>query len=87
MLTFAMMAAIRRKANAPPRPKKTLRAQPERAKPHPLVGSGNPQNSAAARTKTNSTWLYYRMVAVATHSPSHRSKSPHQTKITTVMLL
>src|SRR3954447_19989996 len=60
--------------------------QGESAKPRLLVGPGNPTNSAASRTKTHRARSCYRMVALATRPPSRRSKSSHQTKITTVML-
>ena len=85
MLAFAMMAAIRHRANKP-RPKKPHRPRSEDIQFYPLVDSRNPQNSAASRQNAHSPRLRHRMVALAKGPSSGRPKSALQIQITTVML-
>ncbi len=85
MLAFAMMAAIQHQANKPP-PKKPCCALQERLRPHSLVETGNPPDSAAAREATYPTRLHHRMVVVAPCSSGRRTESSPQTESTTVML-
>ena len=84
MLAFAMMAAIRHQANRPS-PKKPHHARDENHRPHSMVNSGNPQDSAASRPKAHPTRLRHRMVTLATSSSSSSAKSPSQNQFTTVM--
>ena len=91
MLAFAMMAAIRHRANPPP-PKKTKRRTPAKTKAShadidPLVNSGNPPHRHQTRAKPYPTRTYRRMVTLAQSSPSCRSASPLQSKTATVMLI
>jgi hypothetical protein len=69
MLAFAMMAAIRHRANPPP-PKKP-NAEPRQKPKHshavidPLVNPGNPPHRHQTRSKADSTRSYHRMVTLA----------------------
>ena len=58
----------------------------ERLRPHSLVETGNPPDSAAAREATYPTRLHHRMVVVAPCSSGRRTESSPQTESTTVML-
>jgi SRSO17 transposase len=87
MLAFAMLAAIRRRANEGPPPKTTARARRrDGPRPDPLVGPGAPPRRHAARPKASSTRPGHRLVAVATGPPSCGTPSSSQTRSATVML-
>src|SRR5439155_8673278 len=65
MLAFAMMAAIRHRANPPP-PKKRNAASRQKPKhahaaADPLVDSGNPPHRRQTRSKAYPTRAYHRM--------------------------
>jgi len=84
MLAFAMMAAIRHRANPPP-PKKTKRRPPAKAKANhpttdPLVNPGNPPHCYQTCSKADSTRTHHRMVFLAQSSPGCRSTRPLQIK-------
>src|ERR1700686_4054212 len=90
ILAFAMMAAIRHRANPPP-PKKTKRRPPAKPKHNhpttdPLVNPGNPPHCYQTCSKADSTRAHHRMVFLAQSSPGCRSTRPLQIKKTTVML-
>jgi SRSO17 transposase len=84
MLAFAMMAAIRHRANPPP-PKKPA-AEPRQKPKHrhavfdPLVNPGSPPHRHQTRSKANPTRTYHCMVILASSSPSRSSTSPLQSK-------
>jgi SRSO17 transposase len=69
MLAFAMMAAIRHRANPPP-PKKT-NAEPRQKPKHrhavvdPMVDPGSPPHRHQARAKADTTRTHHRMVTLA----------------------
>lgn len=90
MLAFAMMAAIRHRANPPPpkKPNAEPREQPKHrhAVNDPLVNPGNPPHRRQTRSKANSTRACHRMVLLAKSSPSGRSTRALQSKTATVML-
>jgi hypothetical protein len=90
MLAFAMMAAIRHRANPPP-PKKRNGAHQQNPKHNhaatdPLVNAGNPSHCHQTRSKAHSTGPHHRMVLLAQSPPGCRSTSSLQIKKTTVML-
>ena len=90
MLAFAMMAAIRHRAN-PPSPKKTAirpRQKPKLRHPvvDPLVNPGNPPHRHQARAKEDPACTHRRMVTLAQNSPGRRTAGPSQKKTATVML-
>jgi Transposase DDE domain len=91
MLAFAMMAAIRHRANALPQLPKNDRAQraleiiPDPA-PDPLVGAGNPPHRDTPCATTHRHCSQNRRVSLATRTSSRRTTSPHQDKSATVML-
>ena len=70
MLAFAMMAAIRHRANPPP-PKKKQNVAPQQKPKHyhaatdPLVNPGNPPHCHQTRAKAYSTRTNHRMVLLA----------------------
>jgi hypothetical protein len=89
MLAFAMMAAIRYRANPPP-PKKTKRpttatTRHNRTAVDPLVDPGSPPHRHLARSKADSTRPCHRVVILAQGSPS-RSTARSSQKKATVML-
>jgi SRSO17 transposase len=89
MLVFAMMAAIRHRANPPP-PKKR-NAGPRQKPKHshavtdPLINPGNPPHRHQARAKADQTRSHHRMVVLAQSPPGRRSARSSQ-KTPTVML-
>jgi SRSO17 transposase len=84
MLAFAMLAAVRRRANDLPPPK----TEPwRRCGAGALVGPGNPPGSNAARPAPDRARPHHRLVRVAQSPPSRRTGSPHQTRGATVMLV
>ena len=90
MLAFAMMAAIRHRAN-PPAPKKPTaepRQKPKRrhAVIDPLVNPGNPPHCHQACAKAHPTRTCHRMVTLAKGSPGDRSTRSLQITKATVML-
>jgi len=77
MLAFAMMAAIRHRANAGP-PKKPCASGPNI--PDPLVNPGNPPHRHEARSKAHPTRRRHRMVSLASRPSSRRTpRSPQKT--------
>jgi hypothetical protein len=92
MLAFAMMAAIRHRANPLP-PQKKRNAEPRQKPTHrhggidPLVHPGSSTHRHQARSKANPTRTYHRMVFLAQSSPGCRSTRPLQIKKATVMLV
>jgi hypothetical protein len=89
MLAFAMMAAIRHRANPPPPKKRNAeprrKSKRNRALIDPLVNPGSPPYRHQTRSKANPTRTYHRMVILAQGAPGRRTASPHQ-KTATVML-
>ena len=90
MLAFAMMAAIRHRANPPPLKKPN--AEP-RQKPNyshaafdPLVNPGSPPHRHQTRSEADPTRTRHRMVTLAQGSSGGRSASALQSKTATVML-
>jgi hypothetical protein len=77
MLAFAMMAAIRHRANPPP--PKTPTAEPRQRPKHshaifdPLVNPGSPPHRHQTRSEADPTRTYHRMVTLAQSSPSCHS--------------
>ena len=84
MLAFALMAAVRHRANQPPPPK----TKKGLAKPRsdPLVGSGDPACGDALGPAAHPARSRHRLVGVAPRSPGRRTRRSHQTKIATVVL-
>jgi hypothetical protein len=90
MLAFAMMAAIRHKANQIKKHRLSLKKQQavppsKTAAPHPLVHPGNQTYRSTPRAKANKPNPRYRVVTLA-KSPSSRRQKRTSKKITTVML-
>jgi len=88
MLAFAMMAAIRHRANPPPPKKRNgARQKPKhnRAIIDPLVNPGSSPYRHQTRSKTDQPRTYHRMVFLAKSLPGRRPARPHQ-KTATVML-
>jgi SRSO17 transposase len=84
MLTFAMMAAIRRQANIAPSQKI---CDGQSVSSDPLVNPGNPAHRRSPRAKTNKTRPHYRMVKLAQSPPSRRSARSYQEENATVTLV
>jgi SRSO17 transposase len=83
MRAFAMLAAVRRRANDLPPPK----TEPWRRRgAGALVRPGNPPGSNAARPAPDRARLRHRPVRVAQSPPSRRTAGPHQTSGATIML-
>jgi len=79
MLAFAMMAAIRNRANtAMAMPKKPRRPGSDDTKARPLVASGNPVHSHTPATTAHQPRIRHRLVTLATRSPSRRTESSPQ---------
>jgi hypothetical protein len=70
----------------PRRPQKQCAEPPDPNVTDLLVRPGNPPHRREAYAKTNPARLRYRMVALATGTPSLSTISSYQTKIATVML-
>ena len=87
MLAFAMMAAIRHRANAVmATPKKHRRPGCRSSRPYPPVAPGNPAHRHMPRPTPHPARTRHRMVAPATSPPGHRTTSPHQPQNATVMV-
>src|SRR5450432_2620532 len=90
MLAFAMMAAIRHRAN--PVLSKKRSAEPRQKQKHhhpvidPLVYPGSPPHRHQTRSKAHPARTHHRMVALAQSSPGPRSARSLQSKTATVML-
>jgi SRSO17 transposase len=90
MLAFAMMAAIRHRAN-PPSPKKNQAPSLGSSQsattptPDPLVDPGSPPHRYQTRSKAASTCTHHRM-AILAQGTSGRSPARSSQKTTTVML-
>ena len=81
MLAFAMMAAIRHRANTAPPPKTMRRTRTQAAAADPLVGSGNPPHRHQACATTHPPRPRHRLVNLATRSSSRSSESSYQTEM------
>ncbi|WP_247387674.1 transposase, partial [Bradyrhizobium sp. 143] len=90
MLAFAMLAAIRHRANPPPPKKRNLAPRQKPKHNHtatdPLVNPGNPPHCHQTCSKAYSTRTHHRMVFLAQSSSGCRSTRSRQIKKTTVML-
>ena len=90
MLAFAMMAAIRPRAN--PSPPKKRNGAPQQKPKHnhlttdPLVNPGNPPYCNQTCSKADSTRTHHRVVFLAQSSPGCRPARAPQSKKATVML-
>ena len=85
MPAFAMLAVIRRHANAPA-PPKTRSGSPGGARPHPLVGPGAPPHRRPPRAATHPARLCHRLVRLATRPPGRRTTLTPEAKNATVVL-
>ncbi len=86
MLAFAMMAAIRHRANTRTPQKSCAWLRTPLAAADPLVDPGNPPHRRQARAKTHRTCTRHRLVTLATGPSSLRSEGSHRPKSATVML-
>jgi hypothetical protein len=86
MLAFAMMAIIRRQANAMPL-KKGCAASRQPSVPDPLVNPGGPSYRHQARTAAHPARAHHRMVTLAPRPLSRSAPRPPQKKKATVMLV
>ena len=84
MLAFAMMAAVRHRANQMPPQKEPARLSGPR--PDPLVGPGDPARGHATGPAPHQSRPGHRLVPLAPCPSGHRTRSPYQTKTATVML-
>ena len=81
MLAFAMMSAVRHRANQLPPPKRPSRRLPGCVKPRsdPLVGPGDPARCRATGAAAHSARARHRLVALAPCASGYRARRSHQT--------